>query len=240
MRDNPIGIFDSGIGGLNVLKRCRELMPHEKFIYLADSAHMPYGKASEQEIKQAAVMCCETLFAMNCKAVLIACNTATSVAVQDIRALFANRVVVGLEPAIKPCYSELGRGYAVALVTPATCSSAKYKRLQASCGDKIKSVACANLAAEIERATDKSELDTLKQGVFELLQPYKDAEAVILGCSHYSYIAQYIRDFYAENGRAVKIYDGATGACERLRYCLSIADLTALYSDQGSVRFYST
>lgn len=235
MRQNPIGVFDSGVGGLNVLEKCVEKMPNEKFIYLADEANMPYGGKPKAEIKRLAVRNAEMLFAMNCKAVVVACNTATVTAIDDIRALFSNRVLVGLEPAIKPCFRELGKnGYAVALVTTATYNSAKLERLIADCNGRIKPVARPELAKLIE--DNVNDLSAIVPHIKEILLPYADAEAVILGCSHYTYVADIIRKLYG----SVKIYDGATGAAERLKYCLEISDLRAPEIACGGVRFYST
>lgn len=236
MRANPIGVFDSGVGGLNVLRKCAELMPDEKFIYLADEARMPYGVKPAAEIRLAALQSAERLFSMNCKALVVACNTATVTAIDDIRALFSARPVIGLEPAVKPCYRELGKsGKAVALVTAATYNSAKFARLVETCDGKIIPLAVPELAKLIEDHTD--DIRAIAPFVRDVLAPYKNAEAVILGCSHYTYIADLIREVYDGD---VKIYDGATGAAERLRYCLAISDLTAPSGEGGGIRFYST
>lgn len=236
MRNDPIGIFDSGLGGLNVLLRCVRLMPNERYIYLADKANMPYGTKSACDVRRAAVYCAERLFGMNCKAVLIACNTATATAVDDIRALFGTRVVVGLEPAVKPCYRELGKnGYAVALVTEATYRSEKFGRLIHSCDGKIVPKATPQLAALIEDGADKATLDRY---IFGVLEKHKKAEAVILGCSHYTYIADTVKRFYGGN---IKIYDGADGAAARLQYCLRLADMTSDSAElTPKIMFYST
>lgn len=236
MRENPIGVFDSGVGGLNVLRKCAELMPNEKFIYLADEARMPYGTKPAVEIRLAALHSAELLFAMNCKALVVACNTATATAIDDIRAMYSARPVIGLEPAVKPCYRELGKnGYAVAIVTAATYGSAKFGRLMETCDGKIIPLAVPELAKLIEDNT--RDIRAIAPYVREMLAPYKNAEAVILGCSHYTYITGLIRDAYGGN---IKIYDGAAGAAERLRYCLAISDMTAPSNARGGVRFYST
>ncbi len=237
MRDDPIGVFDSGVGGLNVLKECAELLPCEKFIYLADEANMPYGNKTYAEIKYLAEKCAATLFAMNCKAVVVACNTATVTAVDGIRKLFGSRIVVGLEPAVKPCYRELGKnGYAVALVTDATYRSYKFERLLQTCENKIIPIARPELARLIENHAD--DISAVETHVFDILADHKNAEAVILGCSHYTYITDIIRKFY---GGSVKIYDGAHGAAERLKYCLALSDLFTDSTDmQNKIRFYST
>lgn len=236
MRENPIGVFDSGVGGLFVLNRLAASLPSERFIYLADEANMPYGAKRESDIKRAACACADTLFAMNCKAVVVACNTATAVAVDDIRRLYPNRIVIGLEPAIKPCCNELGKnGYAVALVTPATAQSQKFKRLCADVKGRLISAPQPLLARMIE--DNISDLSVIEPHIREILSPYKTAESVILGCSHYSCIAKAVKRFY---GGRIKIYDGADGAAARLTYCLALAGLLAPADSVGSMRFLST
>ena len=225
------------MGGLNVLKSCTELLPNESFIYLADKANMPYGNKHKDEIAIAAFDAANTLFSLNCKALVIACNTATVTAAERIRMLYSTRVVVGLEPAIRPCVKELGRGgYAVALVTKATFMSERFRILLDSCDRKVVPLAVPELAKLIEdNLGDRARLSKYMQCVFN---DYMDAEAVILGCSHYSYIADIIRDIYGGN---IKIYDGADGAARRLKYCLEIAGLSAQKSEQErTIRFLST
>ncbi len=236
MRNNPIGVFDSGVGGLNVLEKCAEILPSEKFIYLADEANMPYGTKPPNEIRQHALDCACTLFEMNCKAIVVACNTATVNAVNAIREMYPSRIVIGLEPAVKPCFRELGRlGYAVALVTAATFGSDKFNRLICECDGRIKPVARPELAKLIE--DNVNDIKAIAPHIYEILAEYKDAEAVILGCSHYTYITDIISDFYSGN---IKIYDGASGAAQQLKYCLKVSELDALCDAKGSMRFYST
>lgn len=235
MLQNPIGVFDSGVGGLCVLKKCAARLPDESFIYLADTANMPYGGKSVAEIRLAACRCADIIFSMDCKALVVACNTATVSAIDDIRALYGDRIIIGLEPAIKPCFKELGKGYALALVTQATRNSAKFARLLSACGNRITAEAQSELAKIIEDNVD--DISAIKPYVFDILRPYRDAEAVVLGCSHYTHITQIIREFYGGN---IKIYDGADGAASRLEYCLALAKMRAPKGERGSVRFYST
>lgn len=235
MRQDPIGVFDSGVGGLCVLKKCAQRLPQERFIYLADEANMPYGGKTVAQIRLAACRCADILFSMGCKALVVACNTATVCAIDDIRALYGGKLVIGLEPAIKPCYKELGKGYALALVTSATENSAKCTRLLSACGGRIKAVGQPWLAKAIEDSIDN--INALRPRVFDMLEQYRDAEAVVLGCSHYTHISGMIREFYGGN---IKIYDGADGAAARLEYCLALADMRAESGDHGNVRFYST
>lgn len=232
----PIGVFDSGVGGLNVLKIASELMPNERFIYLADKARMPYGVRSVREITTAATECAGILVGMNCKAITVACNTATEVAIDTLRSLFPSVIIVGLEPAVKPCLRELGsNGYAVALVTEATAASVKFESAVKKSDGKIKAVPLHALASVIENNDINS--TAVRDCVSAVLKPYPDAEAVILGCSHYTSVTRIIREIYGGN---IKIYDGAYGEAARLKYCLSVAGLSAPTEQTGSVRFYST
>lgn len=237
MRNNPIGIFDSGVGGLNVLKKCVELLPDERFIYLADSANMPYGGKSEDDIRRLACACAERLFARNCKAIVIACNTATAAAAEYIRTLFPARIVIGLAPAVKPCFRELGRcGYAVALVTDATGKSASFNRLISECDGKVVPCTAPMLAELIERNPNGASV--VEQYLREVLGRFSDAEAIVLGCSHYVYTVDIIKRIY--NNR-IKIYDGADGAVARLKYCLTVSDLIATEKNATiGIEFLST
>ncbi len=231
----PIGVFDSGVGGLSVLGACRARLPHERFIYLADKANMPYGTRSPDEIRDAALDCAEILADFGCKAIVVACNTATETAIDDIRRLYGDKIVIGLEPAVKPCFKELGRdGYGVALVTEATAASKKFSKLIESCEGRIVASPQPELAALIENI---SAVELLKPYVRSMLEPYADAEAIVLGCSHYSHIAGLIGEFYGGN---IKIYDGADGAAARLAYCLAVGGMNVPKQSRGSVRFYST
>lgn len=233
--DDPIGMFDSGVGGLCVLERCMDKLPNERFIYLADKANMPYGERTAPEIRRAAMACADRLFSLGCKALVVACNTATETAIDDIRRAYPMRIVVGMEPAVKPCCRELGRGYAVALVTSATERSAKFKRLMTAYGDRVVAAPQAELAKRIE--DNVGDIEKLRPYVYGMLEKYRDAESVILGCSHYTHITRLISDFY---GGAIKIYDGADGVADRLLYCLSIASLRAPDRMIGGAEFLET
>lgn len=218
-----------------MLKLCAKKLPNEKFIYLADKANMPYGEKSTDEIKTAAISCAATLISMGCKAIVVACNTATETAIEDIRRLFPSIIVIGLEPALKPCYYGVGSGYAVALVTTATERSPKFKRLMSAYGDKIIALPQHELARIIE--THDINSAELKNAVYAALDGYRDASGVVLGCSHYTHIKKIIADFYGGN---IKIYDGADGASDMLKLKLEERRLLAPSTAVGSVRFYST
>ena len=230
-------MFDSGVGGLNVLKKCTELLPDESFIYLADKANMPYGNKPKEDIERAAFACADTLFSIGCKALVVACNTATVTAVDSIRALYSTRIVVGLEPAVRPCIKELGKnGYAVALVTEATYRSDRFNRLLESCDKRIVPLVDRALAKLIE--DNVGDITRIQPHIRDIFKNYGDAEAVILGCSHYTYITDIIKDIYGGN---IKIYDGAEGAARRLKYCLELSGEIAKNGDiKPKIEFLST
>lgn len=235
MRNDPIGIFDSGAGGLNVLEKCRQIMPRERYIYLADYANMPYGEKPREKIISCALDCVKTLFDKNCKAVLVACNTATATAINALREKYPDRIIVGLEPAVKPCLRELGRyGRALAIVTPATFVSQRFNDLIAQSGGSIIPVPAPDLAALIERSLSTDD-GALGEYVTELLSEYKGVKAVVLGCSHYSYATPQIKRVLGD----VRIYDGAEGAAKRMLYCLQIAGLLC-DSGNGGVEYIDT
>ena len=228
-------MFDSGIGGIGVLTQCVNVLPSERFIYLSDAKNMPYGEKSDEFIRSAALAAADFLAEKGVKAIAVACNTATEVAIDDIRRKYPNKIVVGLEPAVKPCFRELGRGYAVALVTNATSRSAKFMRLISECDGKVVVAPQNDLARLVEE--HGADFAVLRKPVFDILRKYSDAEAVILGCSHYTYVRGLIREFYGER---VKIYDGAEGEAKRLRYLLALARQCAPETQVGSVEYYNT
>ena len=235
MQFEPIGVFDSGIGGLGVLTQCLGALPDESFVYLADEKNMPYGQKSEAEIRNAALAAADFLAKKGCKAIVVACNTATEVAIDDIRRKYPALITVGLEPAVRPCCRELGRGYAVALVTEATARSEKFKNLVSVCDGRVKVAPQNDLARLVEM--HKADLELLRKPVSDVLRPYSDAESVILGCSHYTYLRGLVREFYGER---IKIYDGAEGAAARLNYLLALKKKKAPKGQKGKVEYFSS
>ena len=215
-----------------MLNKCASLMPNERFIYLADSAYMPYGTKHSEVIKRAAYRCADMLFAMNCKAILVACNTATENAIDGIRTLYPDKIVVGLEPAIRPALRDLQSGYIVALVTPATYSSQKFGNIVQSAPDRIVALPSERLASLVECGDD----DNIEREVVSLLSPHSGAGAIVLGCSHYSYIRPIIESRFG----GMAIYDGGDGAAARLLYRLKENGLTAAHGARGKIDFYST
>lgn len=196
----PIGIFDSGIGGLSVYLNCKRLLPRENFIYLDDGAFAPYGDKSPGYVTARAVENTRRLLDCGAKAVVIACNTATTVAIAEVRRLFTGHII-GTEPAVVPALKAT-TGKLLVLATPLTCATLKARHLS----DRLVFSPQNSLAAEIENAA-ANDLPVIAQRVTQ-----GDYEGVVLGCTHYSFLAPYIKD--------KTVFDGAEGVARRLKALL--------------------
>ena len=205
-----IGVFDSGIGGLSVLQAMRAEMPHERFIYWSDSAFAPYGERSDEFVTDRSHFITEQLIAKgNVKTVVVACNTATAVAIESLREQFPRLPFVGVEPALKPAMAVTQTGRVGVIGTHATLQSARFQKLlrkvqadamPASCEFVIKP--CKGLALAIENQTEKSPNDThaIEKLCTQYLQEmgsFGDApgqiDTLVLGCTHYVFVENIFR-----------------------------------------------
>lgn len=199
-----IGLFDSGVGGLTVMAACKRLLPRASFVYYDDAEHAPYGDKSDEEIISAAEGCVRALVSAGCDAIVIACNTATAVAVRRLRES-CGIPVLGLEPAVAPALRR-ERGRVLLLATPATARHKTYP-------PRVIVGVERTLASDVERAYGcPSALRALARRV---LSSYSGYCAVVTGCSHYAHLAPYM---------PCRVYDGADGVARRL---LSICKGTA-------------
>lgn len=235
MNDSPIGIFDSGIGGLTVLDECRRILPRENYLYLADFAHAPYGNKTTDEIFGLAQACVETLLSHGVKAVVAACNTATNAAADRLRRLF-DVPIIGLEPALKPAYEAHTDGTAVLLCTAATAEQEKFKQLLSRYGNMNLIVSTQkNLAAQIENCI--ADADAMRRITEEIFGGFKNVSEVILGCTHYVFLKPYIEEYFFSRGESVKIFDGNLGAAKRLKAVLKQRGALTQRKRRGSVEF---
>lgn len=213
MKNSPIGIFDSGSGGITVLQACRKILPDEKYIYVSDSRSGGWGGLNEDNIAKRVKMCVDKLVSRGCKAVVAACNTATEVSIGSLRHEY-DVPFIGLEPALKPAVKAFGGGKILVLCTPATARQIKFRNLLESCKDANVTVKPqAELAKNIERNLD--DLSVLREYVDKLILSEKP-DAVVLGCTHYVFI-RYM--FEALLG-ADAVFDGNCGAANRLKAIL--------------------
>lgn len=235
----PIAVIDSGVGGISVLRELCALMPNENFIYLGDSKNAPYGSKSRDEVLRITRDNLEFLKDRGIKALVIACNTATSAAVKILRAEEKELVIVGIEPAIKPPSLDFDHPRVLVMATPLTLREEKFRRLveRFSDAEEIIPIPCPHLVEFIERG----ELDTpeLHEYIEKLLSPYRNEkiDALVLGCTHYPHISDAISRHISPN---VRIYDGGVGTARETRRRLEDAGLLNTCSERGSVEIINS
>ena len=235
--NNPIGVFDSGVGGISVLKHIHELLPNEDLIYLADSKYAPYGNKTAQEITQRCLILCDDLLQKNVKAIVVACNTATAAAIDTLRETF-NIPIIGMEPAVKPAAEASKNGVIGVLATVGTLKSAQFAGLLEAYGRDVKVVtqACTGLVECIERG----ELDTpetkalIRQYTAPLLA--EGADTIVLGCTHYPFVAHVIREIV---GDKITLIDTGAAVAKQLKRQLEEKGLLSTSQQKGKVCFWT-
>lgn len=192
--ERPIGVFDSGVGGLSVLNELHDTLPHERFVYFADTAHAPYGERSEAYVTERTRAAARYLVeAHDIKALVVACNTATAAAIHLVRAEHPGLAVIGVEPALKPAVAASRTGTIGVLATRGTLQSQKFRALHASLAAQADFVLqpCDGLARAIETGSDAT-LDELCSRYMQSLGTFGPApgniDTVVLGCTHYPFV----------------------------------------------------
>jgi glutamate racemase len=219
----PIGVMDSGVGGLAVLKHAAELLPHEDFLFYGDIGNAPYGSRDDEEIRKLALAAAQTLCAKGIKALLVACNTATSAAIEEIRAAHAGMPVLGMEPAIKPACEETPGGRIAVMATPAALRMSRFQdQLEHYRGaSEIVSVPCPGLSRLIEeRGPDSPAVRDYLKEIFRSILT-QGVDSVVVGCTHYIYIEKQIKKFSG----AQRIFDGVQGTARHLKRRLEAGGL---------------
>lgn len=199
-RDQPIGVFDSGVGGLSVLRALRAELPRENFVYFSDAGHAPYGERGDAFVTDRSLAIAAGLLAQHrIKGLVIACNTATAAAVQRVRETAAGLPVVGVEPALKPAAALTKTGRVAVLATRGTLASARFQALHDALRGQAEFVlqACDGLAAAIE-ADDQAQIAALCRRYTQETCCYGtgpgEIDTLVLGCTHYPFAAQYFRE----------------------------------------------
>jgi len=235
---HPIGVFDSGVGGLSVLRHLQAHLPAEQFIYLADQGHVPYGSRSAQEIIQFSQGISQFFLQLNVKAVVVACNTASAAALGWLREQF-DLPFVGMEPAVKPAAQQTRSGKVGILATGGTFASARYARLTANHaqGVSVWEDPCLGLVPEIEAGRlDSPAVHHILQWA---LQPMLAAgvDTVVLGCTHYPFVLPVVEGIL---GKAVTIIDPAPAVARQTSAVLRQHNLLSATPQAGDVRFITT
>ncbi|MBA1260807.1 MULTISPECIES: glutamate racemase [Pseudomonadaceae] len=186
----PVGVFDSGVGGLSVLAEIRQLLPAETLHYIADCGHIPYGEKTPAFIRERCQLIAARLHAQGAKALVVACNTATVAAVADLRERYPRWPIVGMEPAVKPAAAATRNGRVGVLATTGTLQSAKFAALldRFALGVQVVTQPCPGLVEQVERGDlHGPETRRLLQGFLEPLLT-AECDTLILGCTHYPFL----------------------------------------------------
>ncbi len=214
MTVQPIGIFDSGVGGLSVLKHVQHLLPRENIIYVADSAYTPYGCKSHEMVKQRSIVITEFLLKQGAKVIVLACNTATAYIIEELRQCY-DVPFIGVEPGIKPAIKQSKTAHIGILATQNTIDSTRYAKLIKSYDDQavLYHQACPGLAEQVENAhlNDPATYQLLSQylSVF-LSQP---VDTIVLGCTHYSFLHHQIEQIM---NNSITIIDTSYAVAEQV------------------------
>lgn len=229
-----VGVFDSGVGGISVLSRLAVELPYEDFVYFGDSVNAPYGERSREWVFRRSSDIVDKLLEQGAKAIVIACNTATSSAAAELRAEYAHVPIIGVEPALKPATLAAGVQRILVMATPITLRLDKYQQLSERWGGghEIIDAPCPGLAARIEQGNLKA--PDLKELVESLIGRYRgQVDAVVLGCTHYRFVVRTIRDVLGE----IPVFDGAEGTARQLHRRLAERGLLTKSMAPGVITF---
>lgn len=230
-KDGYIAVFDSGVGGISVLRQLRTWMPGENFLYFGDSANAPYGTRPKEQICQLSLNAAEHLAQKNIKALVVACNTATAAAIDTLRQNYPDLIVIGIEPALKPAADRFPGGTVGVLATPATLQQEKFRQLVAHYGQhcSVIPLPAPGLMELVEQGKGNSQ--EARELLTVLLGPWiGKLDALILGCTHYPFAAEAIRAVVGEN---VALFDGGEGTARETKRRLEAANL--LMEGKGSI-----
>ena len=234
----PVGVFDSGVGGLSVLRSIRDLLPHENLIYVADSAHLPYGEKSRDFVEHRAVAISQFLVSQGVKAIVVACNTATSAAITALRQRF-ELPIVGVEPALKPAVEKTRCGVVGVLATSGTLHGEKFHQLYERFATRVEVLmqSCPGLVEQVESGELSSARTRalVKRYVAPLLE--HGADTLVLGCTHYPFLTPVIQEVA---GTSVSVIDPSPAVARELQRRLAEKGLLSEETSGGIVRFWTS
>ena len=232
MNNNKIGMFDSGIGGLTVLKELRKLLPNENYIYYADSKNNPYGEKSDEELMGIVTGIVDFLIEKEVKIIVIACNTATTRCINRLRKMYPDMLFVGTEPAIKVACDKNYKNTLV-MATPGTIKSERTHelvKLNKRNDQKITLLPCKGLAVAIESGNK----DRINKVLHKLLDKYtyENIDSIVLGCTHYPHVKKNIKEIFPK----VKLIDGNKGVSKQVKRQLESHNLLSDSNKHGKVK----
>ncbi len=236
---NPIGVFDSGIGGLSVLRAMRALMPEEAILYFGDQEHVPYGLRSLEQIQGFSEGITKFLLEHEAKLIVVACNTASAAALTYLRECFPAVAFVGMEPAVKPAAEITKTGRVGVLATPATFQGALYTSVveRFAAGVELFQNTCPGLVGQIERGDLDSGVTRaiLEDALHPMLE--KNIDTVVLGCTHYPFVIPLIKQIVGEN---VRVIDPAPAVAKQAKFLLTMKGTKAQTQTLASIQFFTS
>jgi glutamate racemase len=236
---DPIGVFDSGVGGLSVLGAIRLQLPEESAIYFGDQGHVPYGPRPVKQIQEFSEAITRFLLEQRAKLIVVACNTASAAALRHLRDHFADVSFVGMEPAVKPAAEHTATGVVGVLATPATFQGALYASVveRFAAGVQLLQDTCPGLVAQIE----KGDLDGPEtRAILErALRPMLDRsiDTVVLGCTHYPFVIPLIQEIV---GPGVRVIDPAPAVARQTKRLLEAGGIRRPAGASGEIRFFTS
>jgi glutamate racemase len=237
--DSPIGIFDSGVGGISVLRAIREQMPEESVIYFGDQGHIPYGPRPMEQIRAFSEAITKFLLEKDTKIIVVACNTASAAALKYLREKFANVQFVGMEPAVKPAAERTRTGKVGVLATPATFQGALYASVveRFTNGVELFQNTCPGLVRQIEQGnlSSKETRRILEDALVPMLE--RNIDTVVLGCTHYPFVIPLIQQIVGEK---VRVIDPAPAVAKQTGRLLEARGMRNQSDSKSGVKFYTS
>ena len=237
--DSPIGIFDSGVGGISVLRAIREQMPEESVVYFGDQGHIPYGPRPMEQIRNLSEAITKFLLAQDAKIIVVACNTASAAALQYLREKFPLVQFVGMEPAVKPAAEHTQTGKVGVLAPPATFQGALYASVveRFANGVELFQNTCPGLVQQIEQGSLSGEetRKILEAALLPMLQ--KNIDTIVLGCTHYPFVIPLIQQIV---GNRIRVIDPAPAVAKQIWRLLEAKGRRNQSRAKGEVKFYTS
>ena len=238
-KNSPIGIFDSGVGGLSVLRAVRASMPEESVLYFGDQGHIPYGPRPMEQIRDFSEAITNFLLERDAKLIIVACNTASAAALKFLRGKFLNMQFVGMEPAVKPAAETTQTGKVGVLATPATFQGVLYASVveRFANGVELFQNTCNGLVQQIEQGNLSG--NETRRILEDALRPMleKDIDTVVLGCTHYPFVIPLVQEIVGEK---VRVIDPAPAVAKQAKRLLEAGGMRNDSTARGSVRFYTS
>ena len=235
----PVGIFDSGVGGLSVLRAIRNQLPSEDILYFGDQAHIPYGQRTKEDVRELAFGITRFLLNLGAKMIVVACNTASAAALQELRRSFPDVPFVGMEPAVKPAAENTHSGKVGVLATPTTFAGEMYASVVERFAKNVQILTstCPGLVERVEAGD--LEGPRTREILENTLLPMLEAgiDTVVMGCSHYPFVIPLVQSI---TGIDVNVIDPAPAIARQARRLLEGSSLTNIGEEPGDLQFYTS